>query len=275
MSNKTNQKKGFLDVFMNAVEKVCDLLPPPTILFVILFLVVAVIGALLSVAGVEMTNPATGEIVAAKNFFTVEGIRWLFSSMLTNFSGFVPLALVLTMTLAIGFCEEAGMITTLLRVVMKNVPPFMIPFACAALGMIMNLASDAAGVLVPPLSAIVYMGVGKHPIVGMLCGYAGANVGYAANPIISGTDTLIQGFTNQALEGFIPDKLDILKVEATCNWFIKIGSFVLCTVLVGVIVTKVIEPRFGKYEGKTEEMEEVFDGEDFASISIEWNLSIE
>lgn len=259
MSNKTNQKKGFLDVFMNAVEKVCDLLPPPTILFVILFLVVAVIGALLSVAGVEMTNPATGEIVAAKNFFTVEGIRWLFSSMLTNFSGFGPLALVLTMTLAIGFCEEAGMITTLLRVVMKNVPPFMIPFACAALGMIMNLASDAAGVLVPPLSAIVYMGVGKHPIVGMLCGYAGANVGYAANPIISGTDTLIQGFTNQALEGFIPDKLDILKVEATCNWFIKIGSFVLCTVLVGVIVTKVIEPRFGKYEGKTEEMEEVTD----------------
>ena len=259
MSNKTNQKKGFLDVFMNAVEKVWDLLPPPTILFVILFLVVAVIGALLSVAGVEMTNPATGEIVAAKNFFTVEGIRWLFSSMLTNFSGFGPLALVLTMTLAIGFCEEAGMITTLLRVVMKNVPPFMIPFACAALGMIMNLASDAAGVLVPPLSAIVYMGVGKHPIVGMLCGYAGANVGYAANPIISGTDTLIQGFTNQALEGFIPDKLDILKVEATCNWFIKIGSFVLCTVLVGVIVTKVIEPRFGKYEGKTEEMEEVTD----------------
>lgn len=257
MSNQTKQKQGFLDSFMNAVEKVCDLLPPPTILFVILFLIVAVIGALLSIAGVEMTNPATGELVVAKNFFTTEGIRWLFSTMLTNFSGFGPLALVLTMTLAIGFCEEAGMITTLLRVVMKNVPPSMIPFACAALGMIMNLASDAAGILVPPLSAIVYIGVGKHPIVGMLCGYAGANVGYAANPIISGTDTLIQGFTNQALEGFIPEKYDLFQVDATCNWFIKIGSFVICTVLVGVIVTKVIEPRFGKYEGELEKMEDV------------------
>lgn len=29
------------------------------------------------------------------------------------------------------------------------------------------------------------------------------------------------------------------------------------------------------YDEVTEEMEEVFDGEDFASISIEWNLSIE
>lgn len=257
MPKQTERKKGFLDIFMNAVEKVCDLLPPPTILFVFLFLIVAVIGAILSAAGVEMTNPATGEIVVAQNFFSTEGVRWLLSSMLTNFSGFGPLALVLTMTLAIGICEEAGMISTLLRVIMKNVPPSLIPFACAALGMIMNLASDAAGILVPPLSAIAYIGVGKHPIVGMLCGYAGANVGYAANPIISGTDTLIQGFTNQALEGFIPDKIDILAVDATCNWFIKIGSFVLCTVLIGIIVTRVIEPRFGTYEGELEKMEEV------------------
>ncbi|MBR0305388.1 MAG: AbgT family transporter, partial [Lachnospiraceae bacterium] len=229
-NNKTSEKKGFLDVFMVAVEKVCDLLPPPTILFCILFLIVAVIGAVLNVTGVELLNPATQEYVAAKNFFTKEGLQWFMTKMTTNFSGFGPLALVLSMTLAVGFCEEAGLINVFLRVVMKNVPPFMIPFACAAMGMVMNLASDAAGILVPPLSAIVYIGVGRHPIVGMLCGYAGANVGYAANPIISGTDTLIQGFTNQALEGFLPETFSQYTVEATCNWFIKIGSFVLCTI---------------------------------------------
>ena len=258
-NNKTSEKKGFLDVFMVAVEKVCDLLPPPTILFCILFLIVAVIGAVLNVTGVELLNPATQEYVAAKNFFTKEGLQWFMTKMTTNFSGFGPLALVLSMTLAVGFCEEAGLINVFLRVVMKNVPPFMIPFACAAMGMVMNLASDAAGILVPPLSAIVYIGVGRHPIVGMLCGYAGANVGYAANPIISGTDTLIQGFTNQALEGFLPETFSQYTVEATCNWFIKIGSFVLCTILVGTIVTKIIEPRFGKYTGDIEEMEEITD----------------
>ena len=57
-NNKTSEKKGFLDVFMAAVEKVCDLLPPPTILFCILFLIVAVIGAILNVTGVELLNPA-------------------------------------------------------------------------------------------------------------------------------------------------------------------------------------------------------------------------
>ncbi|MBQ7797318.1 MAG: AbgT family transporter [Lachnospiraceae bacterium] len=255
-NNKTSEKKGFLDVFMHVVEKACDVLPPPTILFCILFLIVAVIGAICSIAGVELLNPATQEMVSAQNFFTKEGIQWLITKMTTNFSGFGPLALVLSMTLAIGFCEEAGLVSVFLRTVMGNVPAGLIPYACAAMGMIMNLASDAAGILVPPLSAIVYIGVGRHPIVGMLCGYAGANVGYAANPIISGTDTLIQGFTNQALEGFLPDTFSQYTVEATCNWFIKIGSFFLCTILVGTIVTKVIEPRFGKYEGEVEEIEE-------------------
>ena len=126
MSNhKTSEKKGFLDVFMVAVEKVCDLLPPPTILFCILFLIVAIIGAILNVTGVELLNPATQEYVAAKNFFTKEGLQWFMTKMTTNFSGFGPLALVLSMTLAVGFCEEAGLINVFLRVVMKNVPPFL------------------------------------------------------------------------------------------------------------------------------------------------------
>ena len=51
-NNKTSEKKGFLDVFMHVVEKACDVLPPPTILFCILFLIVAVIGAICSIAGV-------------------------------------------------------------------------------------------------------------------------------------------------------------------------------------------------------------------------------
>lgn len=257
MSDQTNQKKTALDVFMNTVEKVCNLLPPPTILFCILFLIVAVLGTIFSVAGVELVNPATGDVVAAKNFFTKEGIQWFLSSMLTNFSGFGPLALVLTMTLGIGICEEAGMVTTLLRTAMKNVPANMVPFACAFLGIVMNLASDAAGVLVPPLSAIAYIGVGKHPIAGMICGFAGANVGYAANPIISGTDTLLQGFTNSALEAFIPDSANLIAVDATCNWFIKVASSILCTVIIGIVCTKIIEPRFGKYTGEVEQMEDI------------------
>ena len=76
---------------------------------------------------------------------------------------------------------------------MKNVPAALVPYVCVLIGIIGNLASDAASVMVPPLAAMAFMGVGKHPVAGMICGYIGAQVGYAANPVISGTDTAPYG----------------------------------------------------------------------------------
>ena len=61
------------------------------------------------------------------------------------------------------------------------------------------------------------MGVGKHPVVGMMVGYAGAQAGFTANLMVAGTDTLLQGLTNDAIKAFIPDTT--FQVDPTCNWF--------------------------------------------------------
>ena len=99
------------------------------------------------------------------------------------------------------------------------------------------------------------MGVNKHPVVGLLCGYIGAQVGYAANILPSGTDTLLMGFTNDTLANFLPDAG--MAVDATCNWFFKAASTFLCCAVIGTVVTRILEPRFGTYHGEMEKMEEV------------------
>ena len=85
---------------------------------------------------------------------------------------------------------------------MKNVPAALVPYVCVLIGIIGNLASDAASVMVPPLAAMAFMGVGKHPVAGMICGYIGAQVGYAANPVISGTGYAPYG-DHQRYPGFL------------------------------------------------------------------------
>lgn len=254
MKENTAKKKSFLDSFMNVVEAACNKLPPPTILFCILFLVVAVIGAICTIAGVQLVHPATGDLISSKNLFTVEGLHWFLKSMVSNFTGFGPLGLVLTMTLGIGLCEEAGLLMTLIKTSMKNVPAKLVPYVIVFIGILMNIASDSASVAVPPLAAVVYMGVGKHPVAGLICGYIGAQVGYAANLLPSGTDTLLMGFTNDTLKVFLPDSG--LAVDATCNWFFKAASTFLCCVVIGTVVTKIIEPRFGTYHGEMEKIED-------------------
>jgi aminobenzoyl-glutamate transport protein len=163
-------KQNWVDRFLNGVEKVCDKLPPPAILFCFLFVLTAIAGALLTASGLSLVNPANGKVVTAQNLFSPAGVDWLLKNMVKNFSGFAPLGLVITMTLAIGFCEESGLLVSLLRRSMKDVPPGIVPYLIAFVGTLGNIASDTAAVVIPPLAALVYIGVGKNPLAGMIVG---------------------------------------------------------------------------------------------------------
>ena len=248
METKNATKGSLLDRFLNTVERVCNRLPPPAILFCILFVITAVVGAICTQAGFALENPASHKIVTSQNFFTKAGIQWLLTTLVKNFTGFAPLGLVITMTLAIGFCEESGMLAALLRRCMKGVPPSLVPFIVAFLGVCGNIASDTAMVVIPPLAAVAYIGVRKHPVVGMMVGFAGAEAGFGANLMIAGTDSLLQGLTNQAIDGFF-GKAGVFAVDVTCNWYFMFASTFLCALIIALVSIKIVEPRFGVYDG--------------------------
>ena len=107
-------KKTWLDKFLDVLERACNKLPVPAIMFIYLFFIVAIISCILGLMGVSVVNPATNEVVAVQNPISEAGLLWFLKSMVTNFTGFAPLGLVLTMTLAIGMCEESGLIVALL-----------------------------------------------------------------------------------------------------------------------------------------------------------------
>ena len=237
--NTTAKKVSKIDRLINGIEAVCNKLPPPAILFCWLFLFTAVIGAIFTMTGLTLTNPASGEAVTSANLFTTEGLHWFLDNMVKNFTGFAPLGLVITMTLGIGLCEESGMLISLLNSSLKNVPAALVPYVVAFIGTVGNIASDTAMVVIPPMAAIVYMGVGKHPVVGMMVGYAGAQAGFTANLMVAGTDTLLQGLTNDAIKAFMPETT--FAVDATCNWFFMIASTFLCSLVIGWCSVHMIE----------------------------------
>lgn len=251
MSKETTQKKSAMDSFLNVIENVCNKLPSPPFIFMFLFALVGVLSFIVSATGASVINPSSGDVVQAQNFFSVAGLQWFLKNMVTNFTGFAPLGLVITMTLGIGLCEESGLVMSLLRAGLSDVPPAMVPYLIAFIGTIGNIASDTANVIVPPVAGILFMAAGKNPIVGMICGYAGANAGFTANVMIAGTDSLLQGITNTAILSLIPD--GSFQVDVTCNWFFMIASTFLCTAVIGGVTQFVVEPRFGKYTGSANE----------------------
>ena len=251
MSNNTTQKKSAMDGFLNVIEKVVNKLPSPPFIFMFLFALVGVLSFVVSATGASVINPSSGEAVQAQNFISVEGLHWFLSNMVKNFTGFAPLGLVITMTLGIGLCEESGLVMSLLRAGLSDVPPALVPYLVAFVGTIGNIASDTANVIVPPVAGILFLAAGKNPVVGMICGYAGANAGFTANLMIAGTDSLLQGITNTAILTLIPD--GSFQVDVTCNWFFMIASTFFCTAVIGGATQFIVEPRFGKYTGSADE----------------------
>ena len=155
MSENTTTKKTWLDSFLTTVEVVCNKLPQPAILFCWLFLFTAIIGTIVSAAGVSLINPATNEAVVSQNFFSVAGLHWFLDNMVKNFTGFAPLGLVISMTLGIGLCEESGLVMSMLKSCLSDVPPVMVPYLIAFVGTIGNIASDTANIIVPPIAALL------------------------------------------------------------------------------------------------------------------------
>ena len=250
MSNNTQKKSG-MDGFLSVIENVCNKLPSPPFIFMGLFALVGILSFVVSAAGASVVNPANGEVVQAQNFLSVAGLHWFLDNMVKNFTGFAPLGLVITMTIGIGLCEESGLVMSLLRAGLSDVPPAVVPYLIAFIGTIGNIASDTANVIVPPVAGILFLAAGRNPVVGMICGYAGANAGFTANVMIAGTDSLLQGITNSAILALIPD--GSFQVDVTCNWFFMIASTFFCTAVIGAVVNFIVEPRFGKYTGGADE----------------------
>lgn len=238
-------KSSKLENILLRIEKFCDKLPQPAILFMWLFIITAVLSLIFNVFNVTVINPANMAEVHVKNFFSREGLYWFLANMITNFTSFPPLGLVLVMTVAVGFCEESGLIKVFLNAKMKHTSQRFLPYLVAFIGILGNIASDTSAIVIPPLAGLLFLSAGLHPVAGVLCAYVATQSGFSANIMISGTDALLQGISQNVVDDFFGE--GVLNVDVTCNWYFMAASTIFCTFLIGFMCNHFINKRLGEY----------------------------
>ena len=111
-----------------------------------------------------------------------------------------------------------------------------------------SLASDAGYVVLPPLGAVIFFALGRHPIAGLAAAFAGVSAGFSANLLLSGTDAMLAELSMDAAKMIDPAYVETMNV-AMNYYFIAASVFVLT--LVGWDVSdKIVEPRLGTYDSK-------------------------
>ena len=227
-----------MDSILTRIEKIGNRLPHPFWIFFYLTIIVIIFSAVTELIGITVTHPVNGEVVTPQNLISQHGIQRFVLEMVTNFSHFAPLGLVLVMLMGVSLAVHSGLLGTLLGC-LTRVPRIMIFPIIVVTGIMGNLASDAGIVVVPPLAAVAFKKLDMNPLAGIILAYASCTAGFTATLIPRGTDVLLAGFTNEALED--PSRF----VGATANLYFMIASVLMLAVVMAWVGKKYTLPACG------------------------------
>jgi len=256
--------------FLGTVERVGNKLPDPAMLFVGLLFIVWILSWLLSYVTFELVDPRTSEVLVVKNLLSGAALTEFMSVMVTNFSHFHPVGVVLVAMLGIGVAEATGFINTGLRALLNVTSDRFLTPMVIMVGIASHTAADAGYVLVIPLGGVIFYAAGRHPLAGIAAAFAGVSGGFSASFIPSSIDPLLQGLSQAGARILDP----AIELNPLNNYFFTTASSLLIIGIGWYITSKIIEPRLKNTEidGDAEDLPEMHDLEDKERKGLRWSL---
>lgn len=184
------------------------------------------------------------ETVEVRGLLTADGVRYLFTSFVSNFMGFTAMGIILIVMIGVGLAEASGLIAALIRKLVAISSVGALTYIIAALGVISSVASDAGYLVLIPLGAVAFKSVGRNPLAGIAVAFAGVAGGFGVNLLITPTDAILTEITNESIALVEPGRT----IDLTANLYFGIASTILITILVALVTTRLVEPRLGRYD---------------------------
>jgi len=167
-------------------------------------------------------------------------------NLIPNFVTFPPIGAVLVLVMVVGLAERVGLLETVMRATLARVPRSLLPYTVALIASQAHMMSDVAAIVLPPLAALVFKSAGRHPVAGLIGGFACVTAGYAAGFTFGSLDALYVGITQQAAS--VLPGAEGLDIHLLINYFFTASSSVALALLGGFLISRVLEPRLGPYE---------------------------
>ncbi|MDP9191305.1 MAG: AbgT family transporter [Acidobacteriota bacterium] len=231
--------RRFVDRALDAIEVIGNRLPDPAALFLIFLVLVWITSALLATVQFSEIDPRSNEPIAVKNMLAGPNLASFLSRMVTIFTSFHPLGVVLVALLGVGVAEHTGFINAGLKAMLNVTARVLLTPMLILVAIVSHTAADAGYVLVIPLGAVIFYAAGRHPLAGIAAAFAGVSGGFSANFVPSSLDPLLAGLTQAAANIIDPART----VNPLSNWTFTALSSVLIIAVGWYLTDRVIEPR--------------------------------
>lgn len=273
------KKKTIFGRFLNGVETVGNKLPHPITMFAMLAAGIVLLSGLLAALGVS----ATGEMIDSKtmelsqqtisvvSLMSREGLAYMLTGAVTNFTAFAPLGVVLVTMLGVGCGEGSGYLGALIKKAVSVTPAAIVTPMLVFLGVMSNVATDIGYVVLIPIGAVVFMAYGRHPMAGLAAAFAGVSGGFSANLLIGALDPMLSGITTEAAGMINPGYV----VSPAANWYFMIVSTILIVVVGTFVTDKIVEPRLSGHKQTAVDVAKATGLEEKEKRALHWaNISL-
>lgn len=228
--------------------------PVITILFLtFLIMLASLILSRMQVQG-EITSVTNGVLTSSltliNNIFTLDGLKFLFSNIVTNFQNFEPLVILIISLIGISIGESSGLFDIIFAPLKKINTRGMI-ILTLLLGIVSSIIGDYNYMVLIPLVGVVYKLSDKDAFLGIITLFIGMTIGYGTGFIFNNLDYVLGDLTEVAATLEV-DKT--YKYSLLSNIYIMGASVILLVIIGTIVIEKFIVPKLPKK--KTFEKEE-------------------
>ncbi|HYI22315.1 MAG TPA: AbgT family transporter [Candidatus Limnocylindrales bacterium] len=262
--------------FLGVIERVGNKVPHPVMMFLFLIIGVIVLSTVLAFFNVAVTetivvpdNPvvvpdyyedstqpileaAPGyeddfhleeRTISVQPLLSVEGIRFIFTSFVPNFTGFAVVGIAFIALMGAGVAERAGLMSSLIKLLVAASPRRALALVLIFVGVLSSVATDAGYLILVPLGAAAFASVGRHPLAGMAACFAGVGAIFGVNIIPGPVDAQVVAITNEALT-----LTDQAPQTIVSNYFFSVVSSIVLAITAAIVTERIVERRLGKWE---------------------------
>ena len=228
----------------------------PIIVMGIITFALMILSVILSLIGVESEEAIINgtnlemSLVSIRSVLSLDGIKYLLSSCITNFRLMEALPLIIVSLISISIAEKSGLIKHMVQPLRKIATPVII-FLTLVLCMVLTFFGDYSFIIMLPLIGIVYKYIGKNPMLGIITSFIGITCSYGTG--------IIYNYNTYAL-GAMTELAATIEVDPTFTYdvlscmYIMIVSTILLAFLGTAIINKYLAPKFRRIQVEEDEL---------------------
>jgi len=232
----------------------------PLMSYLILIITVIILSGFLKLLDTQSTfytiNPTTLNIIPkteiVNSLFSLSGIKYIFTSTVSNFANFTVLSNLIIILMGIGIMDKSGFLQTTITLTTKKLKKKTVTFMFVLLCLLASIVGDLSYIIMIPLGALLFYYGKRNPAIGIITAFAALSCGSGLNIFFSSSDSALLNYTLTASHT-INSTYDISNYAFM---LIMLCAVLLVAYVITIVTENIIVRKMPKYEFTESELEE-------------------